>query len=86
MTGAKCWFGVLAVGEVELAVFLSWETQQLIRKLDALMPSHGRVYDRLDAIIGPDPFSQFAIGRISETLRSLPYEDVTRNLVEIGGY
>ena len=80
----------LAVVLTDAVVFgnfmLSSETRGRMRDLDGLLPAHGPQRDRLDAIIGPHPLSQFVIGRIEETFRPLRYEEGTRKLTAYEGY
>lgn len=77
---------VLANADVWGNFMLSSETRGRIRDLDGLMPKHGPQHNRLDAIVGPHPLSQFVIGRIEEGLRPLSYEEGTRKLSTYEGY
>lgn len=67
-------------------LLLTGETRRKLRALDELLPSHGQQHARLDAMIGPHPLSQFVIGRIEESLRTLAYEKGRRKLTAYEGY
>lgn len=77
---------VLADAVVSGNFLLVGETRRNLRALDALLPSHGPQYSRLDAIIGPHPLSQFIIGRIEESLRTLTDDKGDRKLQTYEGF
>ena len=76
----------LADADVWGNCMLSSETRSRIQELDGLLPTHGPQHDRLDAIIGPHPLSQFVIGRLEEGFRALLYDEGTRKLITYEGY